>query len=212
MWYSKAISATDVAVLKEVVLGERSCVVDGLAYEYALGSWAFYLPALSLKLLHAVDGFQHCLHASAPSREDVTSRRPFPTRPEYSQDDWLRAYSTPVTRRAAENIVAARRLHAAGLGPAVTGIVFAHQFEPWYGLTTVTAGYFVENLKWKLPKRKTTKADLARAGVVPDRINSCLREQIRGYVSDLNSVVGVMPVDAEKEILGVQGELERYHA
>lgn len=35
------------------------------------------------------------------------------------------------------------------------------------------------------------KLELDTAGVVTDKINSALRQQIRGYVSDLNSVVSV---------------------
>lgn len=46
-------------------------------------------------------------------------------------------------------------------------------------------------------------------GVAPDRTQGCIRQQIRGYVSDLNSVVGVMPVDAESEVQLVQQQLER---
>lgn len=201
----------DIHMVKELILTPDFCYIDGNRFAVSIGKWAFYIPKLRLKLLHSFDGFQHCIATTAPSREDVFSNRDFHVRPEYTKADWLAAYSKSVTQRAAENVIAAQRLHEAGVGPAVLGGCVVRNFNPWYSsVSTITAGMFVENLKWRLPKRKTTENDLTRAGVFPDRINSCLRQQIRGYVSDLNSVVGVMPINAEAKVKSMEAMMENH--
>ena len=48
--------------------------------------------------------------------------------------------------------------------------------------------------------------ELMAAGVMPDRVLSCVREQIKGYVSDLNSVVGVTPSESNSLV----AEIEEY--
>lgn len=59
----------------------------------------------------------------------------------------------------------------------------------------------------KLPgKRNATEQEIVHAGVIPDPTLSCIRQQTNGYVVDLSSVVGAMPVDAEREVR----ELEDY--
>ncbi len=142
-------------------------------------------------------------------RSAVLGGEPFQVGASYEPADWFNALSTPVLQRTAENIVVIRRLAAAGVGPKLLGICVVRRFSSWYSSAeTITGGYFVENLLYRFPKRETTTADLARAGVAPDRINSCLRQQIRGYVSDLNSVVGVMPIDAENDVAEVLAVLE----
>ena len=72
----------------------------------------------------------------------------------------------------------------------------------------IVFGIMVENLRNYSRKRPATLEQLEAAGVVPDRTSSCLRQQIRGYVSDLNSVVGVRPLAAEVEVQRVQRQLE----
>lgn len=198
-----------VQLISQIKLTADSCVVGAQNYSVSAGNWAIYVPKLRLKLLHAVDGKQHCTTLSAPSREMVLSGDGFPMNPEYEPSDWQAAYKKSVLQRVAENIVCAERLEEAKLGPAVLGYCVVQTFKPWYAEPTFTAGYFVQNIFHKFPKRKTTLMDLARAGVVPDRINSCLRQQIRGYVSDLNSVVGVMPIDADREVAQIRSKLEQ---
>ncbi|MEM6729148.1 MAG: hypothetical protein AAF618_11660 [Pseudomonadota bacterium] len=195
-------------VLPRLILRNEACDVGGRSFGIKAGAWAFYVPRLRLKLLHAVDGLQHCLHGSAPTREEVLTGEGFPTSKAYSPADWKAAFETPVLTRTAENIVCAEKLHRAGLGPAVRGYCVVLDFAPWYAAPSITAGYYVENLKLKLPKTPATEHDLTRAGVLPDRIKSCLRQQIRGYVSDLNSVVGVMPIDADEEVAELRAALE----
>lgn len=46
-------------------------------------------------------------------------------------------------------------------------------------------------------------SQIHEAGVIPDKIRSCVRQQRRGYVIDLCSVVGCQPKNAEEEITQV---------
>lgn len=62
-------------------------------------------------------------------------------------------------------------------------------------------GLYIDDLNFYDEKNETTFAELSHADVIPDKINSCLRQQIKGYVSDLNSVVGVMPKDKNDEVV-----------
>ena len=45
------------------------------------------------------------------------------------------------------------------------------------------------------------------AQVFFSQINSAVRQQVNGYVVDLNSAVGVLPVDAETEIAAVEAQI-----
>jgi hypothetical protein len=144
----------------------------------------------------------HCLHRIAPKRgllmsgalDDQQIGR-------YSAEDWKRAFTTSTRQRAVENYIAANRLHAAGLGPKPLGICYVRKFSRGLSVRPgETAGILIEDIN-KLPaKRDASEEEIIAAGVTPDRIKSCVRQQIRGYVSDLNSVVGVMPTDAGEEI------------
>ncbi len=113
-------------------------------------------------------------------------------------------------RRAAENYVAASRLAVAGIGPTVEscGVVgdVAVEGTPIRG---PAAGIVIDDLTTYPEKRSTTKRELSAAGVQLDRIESAIRAQIRGYVSDLNSVVGVMPRNAAGEVSIVERELAK---
>ena len=191
------------------VLGRGRAEVDGLSVKVNMGAWAFYVPRIGAKILHSFRGACHCIHASAPARDQLSEDKAALHDCRYSLADWRRAYETSVVRRAAENYVAARRLHACGLGPKVTGCVAVRRFESFYAPgASHTFGIMVENLGQYPRKRPATLEQIEAAGVVPDRTSSCLRQQIRGYVSDLNSVVGVRPAAAEAEVQRVQQELE----
>jgi hypothetical protein len=116
-------------------------------------------------------------------------------------DDWKQALNKNTRRRAVENYLAASRLHAAGLGPQPLGLCHVRDFSyRLFGDSSETAGIIIGDIRKLPPKADATEEQIIAAGVTIDGIRSCVRQQIHGYVSDLNSVVGVMPVDAEREI------------
>lgn len=183
--------------------------LEGVRLKVNMGAWAFYVPRIGAKILHSFQGACHCIHATAPARGQLFGGKASLHDGRYSLSDWLHAYETSVAHRAAENYIAARRLHACGLGPKVIGCVAVRSLESFYSPgASHSFGIVVENLGRYPRKRPATLEQLEAAGVVPDRTSSCLRQQIRGYVSDLNSVVGVKPVAAEVEVQAVQQELE----
>ena len=61
-------------------------------------------------------------------------------------------------------------------------------------------GLVIQNVFLLPSKKEATESEIVSCGVTIDKIRSCIRQQINGYVSDLNSVCGVMPVNAEEEI------------
>lgn len=173
-------------------------VLDGTTHAAILGCWMFYLPGLQAKLFHAADEKIDCLHRSRPDAKTLAQAgRPVGR---YLTDDWRRALATPTTRRLAEIWLASIRLWQAGLGPQPLGVCFvdrlirdARPFGP-------TCGILIQNV-FKLPRKLNCKPDHVRqAGVVPDKILSCVRQQVRGYVVDLCSVVGCVPENAEAAV------------
>ena len=104
--------------------------VDGQRFECERGAWATWIPALGAKYLNATDGLRDCLHHSAPPRDEILGCGPGKADYGlYTREDWRRAYTTPVSQRAAENAVAVQRLHAAGLGPRVLGLCIALRYR-----------------------------------------------------------------------------------
>lgn len=197
-------------LLPRRALRRGSTELDGVRLKVNTGAWAFYVPRVGAKILHSFQGACHCIHATAPARDHLFEGKAVLHDDRYSLADWRRAFETPVSRRAAENYIVARRLHACGLGPKVKGCIAVRCFESFYAPgASHSFGIMVENLRHYPRKRPTTLEQLESAGVVPDRTRSCLRQQIRGYVSDLNSVVNVRPVDAEAEVRQVRHELEQ---
>ena len=167
-----------------------------------MGMWAAYAPALQLKLLHSVGGRVHSIAHVAPRREEAGG-------PKDPEGAWARAFATPVTRRAAENWVMLERLHKAGLGPEPLALAVAPRYRAWFSRgRTFSAGTFVADLRRYPPKAPATEAQLRAAGVIPDARRACLREQINGYVSDLNAVRGAMPEDAEDEVAALTERLD----
>ena len=61
-------------------------------------------------------------------------------------------------------------------------------------------GIFTEDVTRLPEKQDASEEDVMACGVQVDRIKSCVRQQLNGYVVDLNSVVGVVPVDADDEV------------
>jgi hypothetical protein len=188
----------------------RGCVeLDRARHKVNMGAWAFYVPRIGAKILHSFQGACHCIHVTAPARDRIFKGKASLHDDRYSLADWRQAYETSVARRAAENYIVAQRLYACRLGPKVSGCVAVRSFESFYSSgATHSFGIVVENLRDYPRKRPATLEQLEAAGVVPDRTSSCLRQQIRGYISDLNSVVGVKPVDAEVAVQQVQQQLE----
>jgi hypothetical protein len=168
-----------------------------------MGMWAAYAPGPQLKLLHSVGGHIHSIARSAPRREEAGGTKD-------PQGHWARAFATPVTLRAAENWVMHARLHRAGLGPEPLALAIAPRYRAWFSRgATVSAGLHLADLRRYPPKPPATEAEVRAAGVIPDARGAAIREQIRGYVSDLNSVRGAMPEDAEAEVTALAAALDR---
>lgn len=195
-----------VTVLNECHLEGRGIRLGGQYYPTKKGCWAFYIPALQLKLLHARGDRVHCIHRSAPGNNTVPSTTSqVPRGSDYSKQQWANALSKSPIRRAIENFISARRLADAELGPQPIGLCVVLKFKADYSATpTQTAGIFIEDVRYYPIKSNATESDVVAAGVDPDGSLSCVREQLRGYVIDLNSVVGVMPTDAEALITDME--------
>jgi hypothetical protein len=181
----------------------------GRFFKVLEGAWNFYVPALNIKLAYTRDGNVHCLRPVTPPFGELMSGAFDGKRiGQYSADDWKQALGKSTRRRAAENYIAAHRLHAAGLGPKPFGIIYVRNFAYKFSIKkSETAGIMIENILNLAPKKNATEENIVAAGVMPDRLKSCIRQQINGYVSDLNSVVGVMPLDAEQEIAEIVSRL-----
>lgn len=177
-----------------------------------MGAWAFYIPELGLKILHSVEGNVHCTHGTAPSRSILHSPDGVELKNKvYTAAEWIHAFSKSTLRRAIENYFAALNLHKNGIGPKVKGICLVKRFNaPYCKDETFTAGIVIDNLNGYAKKNNTEIHELEQANVLPDKSLSCLRQQINGYVSDLNSVVGVMPVGLDLEIEAVYKAINRF--
>lgn len=199
----------EITVLERVRLRLFHARINRNTHKIAMGAWAVYVPARQLKLLHSVDGNVHCTYHRAPKRAHIFSDKPITER-HATRAEWQAALSKPVTRRVAENYVCLQRLFAAGLGPEPLGLVVAPDYKAWFARAgTYSAGYRVANLMHYPEKDPATEEDLRAAGVIPDGSLSAVREQIRGYVSDLNSVKGAMPDNAEPEVSAIEARLNQ---
>ena len=191
-----------IVVLSTITLAPFVLAEGRRLHRAAMGMWAAYTPRTNLKVLHAVDGQVHSIARSAPAREEAgTDKDP--------GGIWRRAFDTPVTRRVAENWVMLDRLYKARIGPEPLALAIAPRYRAWFTRgTTFSAGYYVANLHLYPPKPPTTEDELRAAGVIPDAKRACLREQINGYVSDLNAVRGAMPDNAEDEVTLIADALD----
>lgn len=159
-----------------------------------------------MKMPYTSGGNLNCLAKVTPNRKDLfDGKLDQDDFGRYQASDWKAALRKSSRQRAAENFVAAQRLAAHGLGPKPMGIVAIKNVS--VGFTSERAeavGILMENV-YDLPKKNDAlEEEILAAGVVLDRIRSCLRQQINGYVSDLNSVVRVMPFNAEDEVAEIR--------
>lgn len=189
--------------------GAAHVLADGRSHPCIRGAWAIWIPALQTKFLNSIDGKLTCLSRRAPPREALQgSGRLAGQWGRYPLEAWRQAYETPIGRRVAENVVAAQRLHKAGIGPRVLGLCLARRLRDGLRLDqSFAAGFMIEDAALKPHGPTATRSQLIDAGVRPDQIDSAVRQQVNGYVVDLNSVVGVVPVDAEAEVAAVEAQI-----
>ncbi len=179
-------------------LQRRTATVDGRPRKLRTGCWMFYLPELEMKLFHAANGMIDCVHASRPDENIL--QQPAVDLGSYTSDDWRRALSTPLSRRLAEVWTVSVLLWRAGLGPQPLGVCFVQRLCRDQREQGPTCGLLTQNV-YSLPRKLPCRIEQVRqAGVIPDRIKSCVRQQLRGYVTDVCSVVGCMPDDKEQAV------------
>ena len=177
-------------------------LLEGKLFRVHRGTWNFYVPSLNYKFPYVVNGKINCLHRSAPDRNELFAQlpddQPLGT---YTALDWKKALSKTSLQRAVENVVAGQRLHQANLGPRFNCFAAIRCLKSFWGHEYGECiGVECGNAFALPPKPKTREEEILEAGVLPDKIKSCVRQQINGYVTDLNSVVGVMPRNADNEI------------
>ena len=178
-----------------IATGPQSCRLDGIPVRMCLGKWAFFIPATGEKFLHARDGATDTLSHAKP---DLAAGPAATLRYEY--DEWRRALTTPVDHRVAELWVVMKRLWAAGLGPEPLGFTFTNSYVRDGVRMGATAGLISENVE-RLPRKlRCREQDLAEAGVQIDKFRASVRQQLRGYVIDLNAAVGLTPIDGEADV------------
>ncbi len=189
--------------------------IDGRRFAYDSGAWAYWIPALCCKFLHSAQGRLDCRFTGVPSRQtcetvtdpDSSAGNDSP----YTWQDWRNVYAKTAARRAAELYVATERLYKAGIGPRPLGICMARSLvESGHEDVHGAFGISTENVLQLPIKAPATEDEFLRAGVQPDRIGSCIRQQLRGYAVDLNSAVGAMPINAEAEIAAIEAFLETH--
>lgn len=185
-----------------------TATLDGKRHSCIPGSWAVWIPSLQAKFFYSKSGSVICHSKRAPAHDQVINGCEEAAKiGNYVLAEWKSAYGKPVFRRVAEIAVCTQRLHHAGLGPKLLGLCAASSWKRNGELDEFgTLGIMVENAKLLKPKKPASAEDVIAAGVQPDAIMSCVRQQVNGYVVDLSSVVGATPIDACTEI----EEVERF--
>ncbi|MGD7653326.1 MAG: hypothetical protein ACQCXQ_08940 [Verrucomicrobiales bacterium] len=185
-----------------MVVFHRSCLHSRGPNRLLRGRWSFYLPAREIKLPYSDGGFLACRSKNAPLRAPLLDGSlDHQTFAGYDAEEWKKAYQTSCLRRTVENYVITERLHRAGLGPKTHGFVHVRHCAI-YGFPKPTANYGirVQNVNSLPTKAEASEQDLINAGVLPDKTKSCMRQQVNGYILDLNSASGVQAIDADDEI------------
>lgn len=174
----------------EVDSRRKSCILDGKQYKTLNGAWTFYVPKTQTKWFHSRAEKAVCLSEKAPQcPSEVSDSKDYGV---YSSNDWISILNECIYTKAATNYVIIEKLSKHGLGPKALGFsIVKHTTSTDGKLNGISVGVDVENINKLRKKAKATAEDFEKIGVIPDRINSALRQQIRGYVSDLNSVICV---------------------
>jgi hypothetical protein len=90
------------------------------------------------------------------------------------------------------------------LVPSRWASVFIEQFVRDGRTLGPTCGLLSRDV-FRMPRKLSGRlAHVRQAGVLPDRLGSCVRQQVRGYVIDLCSVVGCVPVEAEETVVRLE--------
>jgi hypothetical protein len=185
----------------------KTAWTGGRTYKISRGKWNFYISDLGLKIPYTNGIFPACRSRATPNRKDLVSGKLNHTDfGRYTVDEWVNALFKPIKKRIIENYISSKRLYEAGLGPNVHGICNIKSYMVWgrNWIPNNTYGLIVEDVFKLPPKRNATKEEIRAAGVELDKIESCWRQQVNGYVIDLDSVCGVMPTHAEKEIQALE--------
>lgn len=197
-----AITTVDTVIFENALLFSQWVIINNRPYAIKRGTWNFYLPSLNLKLPYVCGGKIACRAKSSPNRSKLFSGNLDDAQiGRYTPQEWKDALSKTSRLRAVENYITGKRLESAGLGPAFSAIVIIRNL---YSITGANfgecAGVKCDNVYAMPSKEPASQQDIRNAGIKLDKFKSSHRQQIRGYVCDLNSVVGVMPKDAEDEI------------
>ncbi len=199
-----------ISVFQEIALehSKKHISIDGERMRCFSGAWCTYVPALELKILYANAGRLVCLRNGVPNSPDMLSDEE--DYGIYTMDDWRAALQKDVIERGAENFVAARLLAANGLGPWPYGMCVIKQLKlPNVSTPGCSVGMYITNVHRLKRRERVTESEFKQAGVLLDKLGSSLREQIRGYVSDLNSVVGSRPAGHETEIAALSSVMKQ---
>lgn len=186
----------------------KRCRIDGRLYDVHLGKWMFYNSALQEKYFHVRAGMIDSTARSRPSERQLTEMAEDQLSGRYPISVWKEALSTRISRRLAEIWIASNRLHRNGLGPEPGSLVIARQYKRNFRGYGPTAGLKIGDARLLPPRDPVTQEEMIAAGVQPDRYLSCVRQTINGYVSDLCSVVGVVPIDAEDEVRALADHID----
>lgn len=205
---AKPTGELPVVTIDEVIVAKDSVVIDGKSYAIKAGTWALYVPELEMKILRAADGNCAYEHPLAPDPATVRAAPADQKFRRYTAAEWASSIDKPVLERAAENCIIADRLARHGFGAALKAAVVVRSYRQGdSGKSTHSAGMILENLFTYPRRRDVTETEFRKVGLIPDRYKSCIRQQIRGYVSDFNAVFGVMPQGAETEVAALRGRM-----
>lgn len=177
------------------------CDIDGIRFAASVGNWMFYNAGRPEKYFHAKAGRIDCIHKSNPylSPKRFVSHL-FNSRARYKLSDWSKALHTKLVTRVAEVWISSERLARAGLGPWPGDIILVGSFVRDGADLGPTAGFGTEDVMVMKGKKPATEAEIYAAGVQIDRLRSAVTQQLNGYVIDLCSVVGAIPLDADHEV------------
>lgn len=205
---AKPVGELPIVTLDDVVVAKESAVIDGKSYAIKAGTWAFYVPELQMKILRAADGTCAYDHPLAPDPAVVRAAPPDQMFRRYTAAEWASSIDKPVLERAAENCLIAERLARNGFGAALRAAVVVRSYRHGEsGKPTISGGMILDNLLAYARRPDVTEDEFRKTGLLPDRFKSCIRQQIRGYVSDFNAVFGIQLVGAEASVVALRSRM-----